>query len=117
MRMSVVYHSQKEMLKIIVFAVFMMFYVKAHLLISRFTSDRLLKMPKIHFLPKKCENWFQPKVRYRQIHLGHRNIRREFQGKNMISAWVIDVVRSKFEGLGRPYFSKFCVFCIGRDML
>ena len=77
---------KNNFLKIIVFAVFMIFYVKAHLLISRFTSDRFLKMPKIHFLPKKRENQFQPKVRYRQTRLGHRNIRREFQGKNIISA-------------------------------
>ena len=84
--MTVMKDTKKNILKIIVFAVFMIFYVKAHLLISRFTSGRFLKIPKIHFLPKKRENRFQPKVRYRQTCLGHRNIRREFQEKNMISA-------------------------------
>ena len=85
MCMNVMKDIKKFFLKIIVFAVFMIFYVKAQLLISRFTSDRFLKMPKIHFLPKKRENRFQQKVRYRQTYFGHRNIRRKFQGKNIIS--------------------------------
>ena len=66
--MSVVYHSQKEMLKIIVFAVFMMFYVKkspATLLILILLAIFFVKYQ--FFSPTTRKNYFQQKLRYGQI--------------------------------------------------